>query len=211
LIGLEYKLLPVQVDETPLPDEGGLEYVRRIAESKLRSATRDAAAVGLVITADTAVVGRGRDGRTEIFGKPRDNTEAVEMLQRLRGRTHQVQTAIAISTNQDGTILFDGCTTNVPMRYYSNEEINTYVAGGDPLDKAGAYAIQHAGFHPVEKLHGCYANVMGLPLCHLTRSLIKAGTHPKTDVPQACQAALGYNCPVYSMILTGNTQENVSS
>ena len=87
------------------------------------------------------------------------------------------------------------------MRDYTDEEIKTYVASGDPMDKAGAYAIQHKGFHPVKELHGCYANVMGLPLCHLTRNLIKLGLPPLVNIPQVCQAALGYDCPVYAQFL----------
>jgi MAF protein len=207
LIGWEYSLLPSHVDETPRPAEDGLEYVKRIAKSKALAAESIAGITGLIIAADTAVADRAENGKTEIFGKPIDRSEATRMLQRLRGRTHQVLTAISILNTQDGTIRFDSCTTDVPMRNYSNEEINAYVTSGDPMDKAGAYAIQHAGFHPVEKLQGCYANVMGLPLCHLTRSLAQSGFPPKINVPQACQAALGYNCPVYSQILKGNTQE----
>jgi predicted house-cleaning NTP pyrophosphatase (Maf/HAM1 superfamily) len=89
------------------------------------------------------------------------------------------------------------------MRNYSDAEIAVYAAGGDPLDKAGAYAIQHAGFHPVERMTGCYASVMGLPLCHLARSLRKLGFQPQTDVAAACQAHLHYDCPVTAAILRG--------
>src|SRR5512143_1080492 len=91
------------------------------------------------------------------------------------------------------------------MRYYADVEIRIYVASGDPLDKAGAYAIQHVGFHPVEKLSGCFANVMGLPLCHLARSLSQLGINSPINVPQACQAALQYSCPVYHLILEENS------
>ena len=131
--------------------------------------------------------------------------EAVEMLCKLRGHTHQVFTAISILPDQGGTILSDLCTTDVPMRNYSDEEITAYVASGDPMDKAGAYAIQHAGFHPVEKLQGCFANVMGLPLCHLARCLFQLGITPGVNVPQACQSALEYACPVYHLILNSTT------
>jgi septum formation protein len=208
LIGWEYNLLPAQVDETPQSNEDGMEYVKRIAQSKLLAATRKTDVNGVIIAADTAVLGRNEIGKIEIYGKPSGKSEATEMLLRLRGHTHQVLTALSILHTQDGTILFDCCTTDVPMRNYNDEEIYAYVASGDPMDKAGAYAIQHAGFHPVEKLEGCYANVMGLPLCHLTRSLTQLGIPPKTDVPQTCQAALGYNCPVYSKILKEKTQDN---
>ena len=87
------------------------------------------------------------------------------------------------------------------MRDYTDAELEAYVASGDPLDKAGAYAIQNAGFHPVEKFDGCYASVMGLPLCHLARSLKKMGLTPETDVPAQCQATLAYDCSIYDAIL----------
>jgi len=201
LIGLEYALLPAQVDETPFPDEDGVDYVRRIANTKAMTAADQTGADGVIIAADTAIVDRLTSDKTEILGKPAHLTEAVKMLRHLRGHTHQVFTAISILPGLGGKILSDLCATDVPMRNYSDEEITAYVASGDPMDKAGAYAIQHAGFHPVEKLQGCFANVMGLPLCHLVRTLFSVGLTPPRNVPQACQAALGYDCPVYEMIL----------
>jgi predicted house-cleaning NTP pyrophosphatase (Maf/HAM1 superfamily) len=89
------------------------------------------------------------------------------------------------------------------MRNYSDEEMQAYIASGDPMDKAGAYAIQHDGFKPVDNLMGCYANVVGLPLCHLTRSLWRLDVTPVTDISQACQAKLGYRCPIYKQVLDG--------
>ena len=207
LIGWEYSLLPSQVDETALPGEDGMVYVKRIAKSKALKAASQAGGSGVIISADTAVIDRSKNGINEIFGKPKDSADAADMLRRLRGHTHQVLSAVTILHARDGKILVDCCSTDVPMRNYYNEEIDAYIATGDPMDKAGAYAIQYAGFHPVEKMEGCYANVMGLPLCHLTRSLILFSLPPKTDVPQACQAALGYNCPVYTKILAEKTQD----
>jgi len=84
-----------------------------------------------------------------------------------------------------------------------NDEIEAYVATGDPLDKAGAYAIQNVEFHPVETMQGCYASVMGLPLCHLARSLHKLDIASLTDIASACQSALGYACPISSAVLRG--------
>jgi septum formation protein len=201
IAGFGFKLLPVQVDETPLPDEQGIDYVKRIASHKALAACVHQGVQGVIISADTAVIGLNRDGATEIYGKPKDPAEAIRMLRRLRGQAHQVITAIKVLRTQDGTGWLDSCITEVPMRAYSDAEINAYVATGDPMDKAGAYAIQHAGFHPVENLQGCYANVMGLPLCHLTRCLNRLGIFSPVNVPQACQAALGYNCFVYPQIL----------
>jgi MAF protein len=199
--GWEVDILPVHVDETPLPGEGGADYVLRLAKDKAATAGKQVNTDSVIIAADTTVVDARDGGDPAILGKPRDHAEAVLMLRGLRGHTHQVHTAISILSTRDGAMLCDLCTTDVPMRNYSDKEVEAYAASGDPMDKAGAYAIQHAGFHPVEKLEGCFANVMGLPLCHLMVALKRFGIEPKTDVSQACQAALGYNCPVYARIL----------
>lgn len=201
LCGWEYGLLSAQVDETPLPDEGGVDYVQRLARNKAQRASSHVSVKSLIIAADTTVVDTQPDGKTIILGKPLDPGEARDMLRTLRGHSHQVHTAISILSKQDGRMVSDLCTTDVPMRDYTDQEIDTYVNSGDPMDKAGAYAIQHAGFHPVEKLEGCFANVMGLPLCHLVRSLFKLEMTPDRDIPQACQSALDYHCPIYAQIL----------
>jgi predicted house-cleaning NTP pyrophosphatase (Maf/HAM1 superfamily) len=142
-----------------------------------------------------------------ILGKPKDMAEAVEMLKALRGHAHQVYTGIAILRFSPGIpggeLVTDLCITDVPMRAYRDDEIEAYVATGDPLDKAGAYAIQNAVFHPVEAMQGCYASVMGLPLCHLSRSLHKLEITPNSDIAEACQSALGYACPISAAVLRG--------
>lgn len=201
LCGWSYGSLSTHVDETPLPGEQGRQYVQRLAESKAVSTARHSGVSGMIIAADTTVVDARETGESAILGKPAGSAEAIEMLRRLRGHTHQVHTAIFLLDTPGGGQAADLCSTDVPMREYTNQEIEAYVASGDPLDKAGAYAIQHPGFHPVEKLDGCYANVMGLPLCHLARSLKKMGIPAESDVPHACQAALNFNCPVYQDIL----------
>jgi MAF protein len=195
LAGWPYRIQPAEVDETPLPGEPAEAYVLRLAESKARAAA-GSAEDGLVLAADTTVVDAGA-----ILGKPNDADQARAMLRQLRGRSHQVLTALAVLQSRSDRLLTDVCVTDVPMRAYTEAEIEAYVASGDPLDKAGAYAIQHAGFHPVASLAGCYANVVGLPLCHLARTLRKLSLPPRADLPQACQAALGYQCPVYEQIL----------
>jgi septum formation protein len=201
LVGLKFSTLPIWVDETPHPGEDGIEYVRRLAFSKASAAANFMGVDGVILAADTAVVNYDKSGKFEILGKPGDQSEAIEMLRGLRGHSHLVFTAISFMRTSDGTILSDLCTTDVPMRDYTDEEIETYVASGDPMDKAGAYAIQHHGFHPVMKLHGCYANVMGLPLCHLTRNLRKIGLPPQANIPQVCQASLEYDCSVFEQFL----------
>jgi MAF protein len=192
--GWPYHVQPADVDETPLAGELPGAYVLRLAESKAR-ASAGAGNSQLVLAADTTVVDGG-----SLLGKPRHAAEAGEMLRRLRGRTHQVFTALAVLPASGERVLTDLCVTDVPMRAYSDAEIDAYVASGDPLDKAGAYAIQHAGFHPVESLSGCYANVVGLPLCHLANMLFRQGLPVRADLPQVCQSTLGYRCPVYQQI-----------
>ncbi len=196
MIGLPFESGAAEIDESPRQDETPRQYVSRLAEGKARAAAGRAPSNAIIIAADTTVA-----DADQILGKPADDADAVRMLTQLRGHTHQVYTAIAVLSVPAGTLFTDLCATDVPMRDYSEAELAAYVATGDPLDKAGAYAIQHAGFHPVERLAGCYANVVGLPLCHLTRTLRKLGIEPQADVPQGCQAALGYDCPVYGSIL----------
>lgn len=184
------------IDESVPENESPADYVLRLAETKARTIASGMDADRIVLAADTTVV----DGR-DILGKPGDDAEAFSMLTQLRGRTHQVYTGIALLRAGDGFLLTDLCITDVPMRKYSDKEIRTYIASGDPFDKAGAYAIQHAGFHPVEELSGCFASVMGLPLCHVTRLLRKMSIAANVDVPANCQKHLEYDCPVYDSIL----------
>jgi MAF protein len=193
-IGLDFRVIPANVDESLLEGEAPADYVLRLAASKARQVQVLAGAEETVIAADTTVV----DG-DQILGKPIDAEEARRMLQQLRGRVHRVYTAIAVLHNDQ--LLTEVCCSHVPMRQYSDTELAAYVASGDPLDKAGAYAIQHEGFAPVENFAGCYANVVGLPLCHLGRALLKAGIAPGVAIPPVCRAALGYECRVYESIL----------
>ena len=198
LVGWRFDTRPAEVDESQRPDETPAAYVLRLAESKARACKRRSQADQVILAADTAVV----DGKA-ILGKPIDPAEAIRMLQALRGHSHQVLTGIAVLQPGDGTLVTDLCVTDVPMRAYGDEEIAAYVASGDALDKAGAYAIQNRAFHPVERMGGCYASVMGLPLCHLTRSLLKLGLAPRIDIAAECQSALGYVCPISSAVLGG--------
>jgi septum formation protein len=198
--GWNFNTRPAEVDESQQPGETPGTYVLRLAESKARTypqGTFDHEDL-IILAADTAVV----DG-TVILGKPKDMTEAVEMLRRLRSRKHQVYTGIAVMRVSDRNLGTDLCVTDVPLRAYSEEEIDDYVATGDPLDKAGAYAIQHPKFHPVEMMSGCYASVMGLPLCHLTRTLRKFDIAPKTNLSAECQSSLNYSCPISAAVLRG--------
>ena len=194
LTGLDFQVLPADVDETPFNGESASSYVQRLAASKAQVVAAQVDPETLIIAADTTVV----DGN-QILGKPVDNGDAARMLWQLRGRSHQVYTAIALL--QNGKLLVECCGTDVPMRSYSDTEMQVYIESGDPLDKAGAYAIQHPGFHPVDNLQGCYANVVGLPLCHLVRALRKFDIELVDSLPMSCQSELGYECPIYEAVL----------
>ncbi|GAB4503201.1 MAG: Maf family nucleotide pyrophosphatase [Anaerolineales bacterium] len=194
--GWQFSVFVADVDESQLPDEHPAEYVLRLAEDKACLAASKMPYQAIVIAADTAVV----DG-SDILGKPADAQEAVRMLERLRAHTHQVYTGLALLRKSDGYALSDLTVTDVPMRDYSDTEIAAYVQTGDPLDKAGAYGIQHSAFRPVRDMKGCFASVMGLPLCRLTVLLRQFGVTPGTDVAHLCQAEIGYDCPISHTIL----------
>jgi len=197
LAGWKFSASAANVDESQRPNEEPADYVLRLAEAKARAVAGDTDQI--VLAADTAVV----DGM-DILGKPEDNAEAIAMLKRLRGHTHQVYTGVALLRLSDELLLKEVCVTDVPMRDYSDEEILAYVQTGDPLDKAGAYAIQHPGFRPVENMSGCYANVMGLPMCHVILMMRKINIQPNTEVFAGCETLLQYRrCPVSETILSG--------
>jgi MAF protein len=206
--GWQFRIQPAQVDETPHSDEAPRRFALRMAESKARAAGTGAAPGDLVIGSDTIVVDAlepglsssesGDSSMTTILGKPTGEMEAAAMLRRLRSRTHQVITAVAIYRPAGGLLLSDLCVTDVIMRCYTDDEIRAYVATGDPLDKAGAYAIQHPEFDPVERIQGCFANVVGLPLCLLNRSLGKLGLSAPLEIPTECDHA---SCPFCQRIM----------
>ncbi len=215
LLGLPVQAAAANVDETPLPNETPADYVRRLAATKAQALTHvlsggrseakpkveghagggrseapdEMGKLRWIVAADTAVVDRG-----EILGKPADEAEAEAMLRRLRGREHAVLTGVAVLDTLTGRMETTVERTAVFMRAFTDDEIAAYVASGDPLDKAGAYAIQNRAFAPVERIEGCYANVVGLPLCTLACMLRTLGASPAEDVPARCVAALGYNC-----------------
>jgi septum formation protein len=148
----------------------------RLAEAKARAvAARDAAAV--VIAADT-VVSLGR----QLYGKPDDPDDARRMLAELAGRAHRVTTGVAVA--RGGRVWSNSLSSRVWMRPRSREEIDAYVLSGDPLDKAGAYAIQNEQFKPVAKLVGCRCNVVGFPLGLVAALLREAGVEVSAE--RAC-------------------------
>jgi len=196
LLGLPFGATTTDIDERVRTGEPPEQYARRLSREKADAAAGDAGVDALIVAADTIVV----DG-ADVLGKPSDAAEAAAILRRLRGHTHRVYTAVTLLDTRSGRALIDLAGSPVQMRSYSDEEIGDYIAGGDPFDKAGAYAIQHNGFHPVENFDHCMANVMGLPLCHIARMLRQEGIDLPVDVAAACQAHIDYKCPVFERIL----------
>ena len=194
--GWQFERDVADINEDVRPGEEPAAYVERLAREKASTILPRRQPGQVIIGSDTTVV---LDG--EILGKPADAAEARAMLTRLRGREHQVYTGIAILRVSDQTLLSDVCLTQVPMRNYTDTEMDAYIASGDPLDKAGAYGIQNPQFQPVINMQGCYASVMGLPLCHLTVLLRQFEIHPQAEIAQNCQASLRYNCPITRSIL----------
>jgi MAF protein len=193
LLRLPFSVVVADVDETVSGGESPQAMVQRLSQAKaLAVAARHACA--LIVAADTTVA---LDG--ESLGKPADAAEARAMLCALRDRSHQVYSGLTVI--QGGQTLTDLAESEVWMRDYSDKEIARYVASGDPLDKAGSYAVQHVGFRPARWVEGCFASVMGLPLCHLARTLARLDVAVPADVPAVCQAHTGFVCQVFGEIL----------
>ncbi len=191
-LGFDFSLMPVDVDESPLPGELPIPLARRLAESKARAAASRVGADSaprLVVGADT-VVALG----DETYGKPLDEADATRMLRVLRDRDHQVHSAICVLALPSGEVSTAVNSTTVHMRNYTDEEILAYVATGDPLDKAGAYAIQHPAFAPATSIDGCLTGVMGLPLGDMCLLLARFGVFPSTPVAEVCEGQTHFRC-----------------
>lgn len=167
-IGVSFDILPVDADETPRPGECPEAYVRRVAGEKSLLGLRASGASLPVLGADTEVVLEG-----EIFGKPSDFEHARAMLLRLSGREHEVLSAVSLRLGEKHWQAIS--RSRVKFRTLSEAEIEAYWESGEPLDKAGAYAIQGLGSIFVEHLSGSYSGVMGLPLFETAELLRKAG------------------------------------
>ncbi len=198
--GWTFDVRVADIDESVRAGESPRDYVERLAREKVCAIAARSLSTGIIIGADTTVV-----IDSEILGKPAHADEARAMLTRLRGRVHQVYTGIAALRATDSQLLSEVVVTNVPMRNYSDEEIERYIQSGDPMDKAGAYGIQNPDFQPVTNMEGCYASVMGLPLCSLARLLAQLGVPPRTDVAGNCQATLAYHCRSPLRLESGET------
>ena len=185
-LGVLFDADAADVDETPLPGERPDALACRLCQAKAAAvAARHPEAA--ILAADTMVA-----LDHTLLGKPVDADEATAMLRLLRGRTHQVYTAVCLA--QDGNLVARLSISDVTMRRYSDAEIAAYVATGDPLDKAGAYAIQHPIFAPVAAWTGCYASIMGLPLRLVGEMLEDVGLNASIAITTACGRLNGGKC-----------------
>ncbi|MBK8905886.1 MAG: septum formation protein Maf [Anaerolineaceae bacterium] len=207
LLGFPFRVMVADVDEDSVTDPN--PAVNVVQTARLKSTRIAEQLVGtslpaqtLILAADTTVAYAG-----EMLNKPADEAAARIMLQRLGNREHEVHTGFVLLNPVNGREYQGVSTAVVTMRPYSNEEIDAYIATGDPLDKAGAYAIQHPVFQPVAHLAGCYCNVMGLPVCDLIVALeqfldLNEASQTRWDLTAVQKAHLHYPCPTLSHLQT---------
>jgi septum formation protein len=168
--GFEFQVHPAHIPEDPLPGEEPIAYVTRLAREKAQVAfarLTEAASNGeglVVLGADTTVT-----VDNQILGKPEDAADASRMLRMLSGRSHRVVTGVAVVTAQSTEVAAE--VTAVRFLTLSEAEIDAYVASGEPMDKAGAYAIQGRAARWIPRIEGCYFNVVGLPLARVSTML----------------------------------------
>ena len=170
--GYDFDVQPSSVTESRRPEEDAIRFATRLAREKAEEVfARHQPAI--VLGADTVVVCDG-----EVMGKPADPADAERMLLLLAGRTHQVVTGVAVvwGSSSPPTVEVAAELTQVTMRTLSPEEVSRYVATGEPMDKAGAYAIQGYAGRWIPRISGCYFNVVGLPLALVATMLEAAET-----------------------------------
>jgi septum formation protein len=160
--GIPFQVRPADVPEAPLDGEPPVEHVRRLARQKAEAVPR--AAHEIILGADTIVV-----ARNQILGKPADAADAARMLRLLSGATHHVLTGICLLASD--RLIVDSEITLVRFVPLSDDDIASYIASGEPMDKAGAYAIQGLASKFIDRIEGCYFNVVGLPVALVWRRL----------------------------------------
>lgn len=171
--GVVFTIVVSGCDETPVPGESPREMVERLAVVKA-AAVADQNARAFVIGADTTVCIDG-----EVLGKPESVEQACEMLRKIQGRTHEVLGGIAILNRAQNLERVWSHSTQVTMAPMSEDVIARYVQSGEPMDKAGSYAIQGLGLQFVESVEGSYSNVVGLNISALMAELVKLGAHSR--------------------------------
>jgi septum formation protein len=168
--GFSFTVMSSAVDETPIPGESAHDLVQRLADAKAELVAARAVGPALVIAADTAVLIDG-----EILCKPRTTEDARQMLAKLSGHVHDVVTGVTVVRLPDAEHRSFVETTHVHFVQLTPEDLASYLATGEPFDKAGAYAIQGHAARYIPRIEGCYYNVVGLPLARLCHSLAELG------------------------------------
>jgi septum formation protein len=170
--GIQFEIYPAQIDESAVPGETPEQLVERLATAKADSARRELRheKEAIVLGADTVVV---LDG--QVLGKPKDVDAARAMLRKLRDREHQVITGFTLIRISDGARQTGSETTRVWFSAMTDREVDAYLLTGEPLGKAGAYAIQGFAGRYIPRIEGCYFNVVGLPLSCIWKALIDLG------------------------------------
>jgi MAF protein len=204
LLGLPFQTMVANADEDSIthPDPAAnVIQTARLKASLIAAQLADATlSSGMLVLAADTTVALG----TEMLNKPVDAMAARQMLTRLRNTQHEVHTGFVLLELATGREWQGVSTAVVTMRAYRDDEIETYIASGDPFDKAGGYAIQHPDFRPVARLQGCYCNVMGLPVCELIialRQFTGMAQEQLRDVnlTAVAQAHHHYPCPTLQM------------
>lgn len=176
-VGYDFCILPAQFDESSVSLDDPRRGVEEIARGKAQACFRTLADKHdtVVLAADTIVVCDG-----EVLLKPKNPAEAKEMLKKLSGNTHKVMTGTAVISEKG----MESFVEETSVRFFdlTDEEIDDYIATGEPLDKAGAYGVQGLGCYLVKKIEGDYFNVVGLPIAPVMRILKKAGVLPRKGV-----------------------------
>ena len=187
-MGLSFDLAASDIDEAGYAEEPPAERATRLSLAKAH-AVAALYPQAVIIAADTLVV-----VDDQVLGKPHSEVAAVEMLTRLRKRQHLVYSGLTVLDARRKRYCTETVVTAVVMRDYTDEEIRRYVDSQNPMDKAGAYAIQDVDFAPVARIDGCYANVMGLPMCHLYRALHSGRIHVPVSPLDCCPSAVKKGC-----------------
>jgi septum formation protein len=163
---VQFVVRPADVEEQKRPGEPARVYVERLARAKAEAVSAETTEI--VLAADTVVV-----LDDEVLEKPLDEADAARMLRQLSGREHVVMTGVCLRSA--GTITVETESTRVRFLPLSEDEIREYVASGEPMDKAGAYAIQGLASKFIDRVEGCYFNVVGLPIARVCGRLKEAG------------------------------------
>ncbi len=195
LLGCSFQVRPVSVKETRRTGESPEEYPERMSRDKAEAALERGLS-GIILAADTVVIFRGK-----VLEKPSDREEARRMLERLSGNQNTVVTGYTMVNSKTNEFRSGTDVTTVRMRTFERDEIQSYVRSGEPLDKAGAYAIQDSDFDPVRFLEGCPASVMGLPVCRLRPLLSDVGIECPDQSVRNCDPDGRITCAIRNEIM----------